>query len=323
MFDWEDGPAIAINGLGQFTVPCGQDVMLAPGQYGLPAFPLHVTAVGGKQSADFVKPQGKVAAVLEIMPDGRWATSTATTAPVRPSVCPLSWKFDDATYQVHFLGSVPKVTTPGSVAGQRIAADIQGVLDGHTSYLVDWASQGGTASPQPGVVSSVPTSYRVLAYAQPTSDPSAGVLSVELDYVWNVPTADAGPQWVDVLNYDLATGNRIGIGDLFTNTDTAVQRISTAIGKDKTITKFNLLPSDQPATPDPNATFDIWCAGYSPNPLNFGLWAPTPTGLRITMAWTQLCGAYIGTPSTIVPWSDLRDLVKPDSYLAWYLAEHK
>jgi hypothetical protein len=321
VFDWGDGPEIAINGIRQPKVPCGQSSRLAPG-HGLPAFPWRVTAVGGKEMADFGQPSSDKAFVLELMPDGRWVTSIAATAPVRPAVCPLSWTFDDAKDQVHFQISEPNVTTPGRMAGKRIAADITAVLDDHIAYLVDWVTQGRTAFPDPSVVASVPTSYRVLGYAQPASDASAGIVSFELDYVWNVPTADAGPQWVDVLSYDLSTGNRIGIGDLFTNTEMALGRISGAIGKDKHIVDLYGPYGSPNPSPDPGASFDIWGSGYGPYAQNFGLWAPTPAGLRITFAWMQLGYAAAGTPSTIVPWADLRDLIAPDSYLGWYLAEH-
>jgi hypothetical protein len=341
IFYWGDGPVLSVNGVQQPKIPCGQDATLAPGQGGLPNFPWHVTALGGKHSADFAKPGDNAAFVLEIMPDGRWATSTGKVAPIRPSVCPATRRFDDAATNVHFAIVEPSITTPGSAAGPRIEADITAVLNAHINYLEAWVREWRTPSPdpepgwtEPDWIASVPTSYRVLAFAQPASDASAGIVSIRIDYVWDVPTADAGPQWVDVLNYDLGTGKRIPISELFTDTNAAVQRISTAVGKDPKMAELcgvcetpdpnDPTPDPNDPTPDPNVTDDpsaaMWSAGYGPEAANFSLWAPTPDGLSITMAWMQLGYAAAGTPSTVVPWDQLRDLVKPNSYLAWYLA---
>jgi hypothetical protein len=294
--------------------------------------------VGGKHSADFAKPGDNAAFILEIMPDGRWVTSTGKVAPIRPSVCQATRKFDDAATNVHFSIVEPRITTPGSAAGPRIEADIAALLSAHINYLEDWVRgdawfrEGGT--PPPDWHASVPTSYRVLAFAQPASDASAGIVSIRIDYVWDVRTADAGPQWVDVLSYDLATGRRIPISDLFTDTDAAMQRISTAVANDPKMAELcgvcetpdpnEPTPDPNAPTPDPDVTDDpsaaMWGAGYGPEAANFSLWAPTPEGLSITMAWMQLGYAAAGTPSTVVPWDRLRDLVKPNSYLAWYLA---
>jgi len=197
------------------------------------------------------------------------------------------------------------VNTGSYPAGARITADIEAVLDSKVAYLEDWVRQGGAENG--AWVSDLSTTYDVLASAHPGGDAGAGFVSIRIDYHLDARFADAGPQWIDVIDWDLETGNRISISDLFTDTTTAIQRISRTVGADPNISQWF----------DPSL---MLTSGWEPKVENFELWAPTPTGLQITFSYMQLGSAVSGTPSTIVPWYQVQDLVRPNSYLAWYLA---
>ena len=199
----------------------------------------------------------------------------------------------------------PLVATPGRSAGGRISSAVAAVVDSRVAEL-----KSEFTDPQNGLAPehtvTLVTSFAVISSAGPKSDPSAGFVSIRIQYSFNNPPwADAGPQYIDVLVYDLKTGNRISISDLFTNTATALQRLDTAAGADPSIAQwFN----PQYAT----------TTGHEPKPENFAMWAPTRSGLETTFGWMQLGSAVSGTPAFTVPWSQLSDLFKPNSYLAWY-----
>jgi hypothetical protein len=197
----------------------------------------------------------------------------------------------------------PLIATPGRSAGAAIDANVEALLDSRVAELnTDFGDPGGGGPPEHTVT--LITTFTVISSAGPQADPSAGFLTIRIDYTWNNPPwADAGPQWIDFLSYDLATGKRISISNLFTNTSTALKRLSAAAGADPVILEGA----------DPT--------GYEPTPESFAMWAPTRTGLEITFAVNQVSAAAAGTPAFTLPWSQLHDLVEPNSYLAWYLAQ--
>jgi hypothetical protein len=181
------------------------------------------------------------------------------------------------------------------------------LLDSRVAELqTEWSAPQG-APPQNRVT--LVTTFAIVSSAGPPSDSTSGFLTLRIDYTFNNPPwADAGPQWIDFLSYDLKTGKPISISDLFTNTTTAVKRLSTAAAADPGITRWF----------DPSV---LSTSGYEPKPENFAMWAPTRSGLQIAFAWMQLGSAVSGTPAFTVAWSKLTDLFKPNSYLAWYAAQ--
>ena len=199
----------------------------------------------------------------------------------------------------------PLVVTPGRTAGSRITSAIAAVVDSRVAEL-----KSEFTDPQNGLAPehtvTLVTSFAVISSAGPKSDPSAGFVSIRIQYSFNNPPwADEGPQYIDVLVYDLKTGNRISISDLFTNTDAALVRLDTAATADPSIAQWS---NPQYAT----------TTGHEPKPENFAMWAPTRSGLETTFGSLQLGSEVSGTPAFTVPWSQLRDLFKPNSYLAWY-----
>ena len=200
----------------------------------------------------------------------------------------------------------PVVATPGRGAGAAINSSVQALFDSRVAELQQEFGDPQRGGPPEHTVTLI-TSFAVLSSAGPRSDPSAGFVSLRIVYSFNNPPwADAGPQYIDFLVYDLKTGKRISISDLFTNTAAALQRLSAAAAADPGITQWTY--------PGPPTT------GYEPTPENFVMWAPTRSGLQTTFGWLQLGSAVSGTPAFTVPWSQLSDLFKPNSYLAWYAA---
>jgi hypothetical protein len=199
----------------------------------------------------------------------------------------------------------PLVVTPGRTAGGRIASAIAAVVDSRVAEL-----KSEFTDPQNGLAPehtvTLVTSFAVISSAGPKSDPSAGFVSIRIQYSFNNPPwADEGPQYIDVLVYDLKTGNRISISDLFTSTTTALQRLDKAAGANPSIAQWS----------NPQYTTTT---GHEPKPENFAMWAPTRSGLETTFGSLQLGSEVSGTPAFTVPWSQLSDLFKPNSYLAWY-----
>jgi hypothetical protein len=207
----------------------------------------------------------------------------------------LQWDFFD-----------PQVATPGRTAGGRITSAIAAVVDSRVAEL-----KAEFTDPQNGLVPehtvTLVTSFAVISSAGPKPDPSAGFVSIRIQYSFNNPPwADEGPQYIDVLVYDLKTGNRISISDLFTSTTTALQRLDKAAGANPSIAQWS--------SPQYTTT-----TGHEPKPENFAMWAPTRSGLETTFGGLQLGSEVSGTPAFTVPWSQLSDLFKPNSYLAWYV----
>jgi hypothetical protein len=221
----------------------------------------------------------------------------------------------DKATNVHWDFTEPQIETPGRDTGARIDTDIETVLQSRLDYMEQWAGKRLAFTPAPTAVppqvTNLTATYVVVASAGPKTDRSAGLLTIRIDYAvdsnWIV---DAGPQFIDYLSYDLDTGSRISISDLFTDTQTALQRLSAAAAANPFVAEW-ADPSEQP---------DPFASGYAPTPANFAMWAPTPNGLEITFAAYQVGPAVAGTPYIVVPWGQLHDLVKPNSYLAWYLA---
>jgi hypothetical protein len=228
----------------------------------------------------------------------------------------------DKATKVHWDFTEPVVATPGSQAGARISADIEKLLNSRTAYMVDWVGPGVEPAPGFGAAyTNLSAAFVVVAATRPAANLSGGFVTIRIDYIVDTNwIADAGPQWVDFLSYDLSTGKRISISALFTVPDVALQRLSIATANSPVITQWWDYQAEQSLEPDQTVEPQPYADGYAPMANNFAMWAPTPSGLQITFAAYQVSAAVDGTPSIIVPWADLRDLVKPNSYLAWYLA---
>ena len=106
--------------------------------------------------------------------------------------------------------------------------------------------------------------------------------------------------YVLVLNYSLASGKPIGIEDMFTDQLAALTIIST---ESRVQLKRNL-GADYDAT--------VVEPGTSAIAANYGNWALTESGLKITFNVYQVAPASDGMPWVVIPWPMLKDVMNPN-----------
>jgi hypothetical protein len=107
-----------------------------------------------------------------------------------------------------------------------------------------------------------------------------------------------GPETtVETLNFDLSTGQRLTLDDVFIDATSAVSVIS------------GLAPAL--LRPELGAAYveSVVDEGTSPLLANYNNWAVTRTGLRITFNQHQVVSSGSALPSIVVPWSALRSIM--------------
>jgi hypothetical protein len=133
------------------------------------------------------------------------------------------------------------------------------------------------------------------------------LVSVEYDIGGYYQGAAHPNSYTTVINFDAKNGKILRLADLFKPGAKYVQAISAYSIKDlKAQSKANdgSLPDETIAT------------GAGPNEKNFGSWTITKKGLNLTFDAYQV-GPYVSGPQTVVvPYSTLKDLIKPDGPLA-------
>ena len=118
---------------------------------------------------------------------------------------------------------------------------------------------------------------------------------------WVDDTLPAHPlTTIETLNYSLASGQRLGLGDLFIDYQAALAVISQS-SRDQ-------LRGMLGAGYDDN----VLSTGTGPSSSNFDNWVFTPTGLRITFAAGQVGPTSAGMPTVAIPWSSLEPFIRPD-----------
>lgn len=106
-------------------------------------------------------------------------------------------------------------------------------------------------------------------------------------------------------NYDLQRGRLVGLGELFKPGANYLKVIS-----DYCISELKKL----------NLSDDEWIRnGAGPKPENYDSWNITPQGLRITFDAYQAAAYAAGPQEVLVPYSLLKDLIKPDGLLAQFV----
>ena len=115
-----------------------------------------------------------------------------------------------------------------------------------------------------------------------------------------------------VLNYDVKAGKVLRLADLFNPGARYLQTISSYCIKDwkkQSKSKDSLLD---------DATIQ---SGAGPEVKNYQSWTITKKGLEITFDAYQV-GAYAAGPQTVlVPYSALKELIKPDGPLAQFVSK--
>jgi hypothetical protein len=107
-----------------------------------------------------------------------------------------------------------------------------------------------------------------------------------------------GPETsVETLNFDLSTGQRMTLDDVFIDATSAISILS------------GLAPGMLKAELGTAYVESLVDEGTSPLHNNYNNWAITRTGLRITFNQFQVASSGPALPSIVVPWSALRSIM--------------
>ena len=102
---------------------------------------------------------------------------------------------------------------------------------------------------------------------------------------------------VETLNYDLSTGQRMDLSQIFIDAPTALVLISSYVQAQL---------SDMLG---PNYDASIAIPGTNPTPENYDSWALTPVGMKIIFGQNQVQYRANPLPTVVVPWSTLRPVM--------------
>lgn len=245
-------------------------------------------------------------------PFGGVDTSAAVSA--RPLPTPVPTPADTSTPVA--TASLP-ATAPVSIIDRRIQRDPHGIwyVDVHypalkvgttpsaqainedivaevESRLADFEDGPAVIRQMPGKVNTLTGAYRV------------DLLTPELaSYTirWEDDTSPAHPATtITTLNYWLLTGQRLDLTNVFADLPGALAILS----QDARVQLQRQLGAEyNPAIAEP---------GLAASTANYGGWALTKAGLKVTFAEYQV-GTYAdGLPIVVVPWSELAAVVRPD-----------
>jgi hypothetical protein len=144
---------------------------------------------------------------------------------------------------------------------------------------------------------------------------TAELLSVEFAMDYYEHGAAHPSHGFHVINYDAKAGRRLELADLFKPGSDYLKRVSeVAVAQLRRWNKDSAEYSGgdgQPYLSDPEFT-----AGAAPQAENFQSWTLTPKGLVVTFDYYQL-GAYAaGAPTVVLPYAELKDVLKADGPLA-------
>jgi hypothetical protein len=102
------------------------------------------------------------------------------------------------------------------------------------------------------------------------------------------------------LNFDLASGRRMVMSEIFADQPAALSIISSEARAQLRVS----LGGDY-------VTFVVE-GGTEPEAANFTGWSLTPEGLKITLDMYQVAGYRHGLPVVLIPWSKLAGVIRPD-----------
>lgn len=115
---------------------------------------------------------------------------------------------------------------------------------------------------------------------------------------WTDDSSDREPAvGVETFTYDLGTGQRLSLTDLFLDTSAALAIVSS--------TAVSLLQDELGAGFDP----DLVSQGTGPSLANYVNWAITPDGVKITFSQYQVTATATALPSIVVGWGSLRSVL--------------
>jgi hypothetical protein len=136
------------------------------------------------------------------------------------------------------------------------------------------------------------------------------LISVEFPVDYYEHGAAHGAHAFHVINYDAKSGRELSLADLFKPGSDYLKRVSEVAVKQ--LRRWNKDSADYPGGGgEPYLTDEGIADGAKPEAENFQNWTITPRGLAFTFDYYQL-GAYAaGAPAVVLPYADLKDVIKP------------
>lgn len=222
---------------------------------------------------------------------------TATPVPVPKSPpaivsTPMNGRDPAGAWVVAF--TYPQFAAKSTPLAAAMNADLQRAVE---LQVVQWEA-GAAASLAPGSTHpNTLTGSFTIAYLSPA------IASFRIKSVEDLNGAHPATT-VQTVTYSLTTGQRLGLGDLFTDMKAGLDALSA---QSRTMLRAQL-----------GADYDENLAGFGTeaSPDNFAAWAPTPGGLEVTFREYQVASYADGMPRIVVPWSALGKVLSPDGPLA-------
>jgi uncharacterized protein DUF3298/peptidoglycan-N-acetylmuramic acid deacetylase PdaC-like protein len=118
-----------------------------------------------------------------------------------------------------------------------------------------------------------------------------------------------GNQVTEVLNYDVKSGKKLALADLFKDKSKYLSVIAAYCQKDL---------KERAKKPDAMVLPDLIESGAGPKADNYRAWNVTKKGLWITFDPYQVAAYAAGPQYILVPYSVLKDIIKPDGPIGTY-----
>jgi hypothetical protein len=118
-----------------------------------------------------------------------------------------------------------------------------------------------------------------------------------------------GNQLTEVLNYDVKSGKKLALADLFKDKSKYLSVIAAYCQKDL---------KERAKKPDAMVQEDLIESGAGPKADNYRAWNLTRKGLWITFDPYQVAAYAAGPQYILVPYSVLKDIIKPDGPIGMY-----
>ena len=113
------------------------------------------------------------------------------------------------------------------------------------------------------------------------------------------------------VNYDLKAGRQLALADLFRPGSDYLKRISSAA-----VERLRRLGLETGGDANVFLSDPDYLEGASPKLKNYRVWTLTPRGLAVTFEPYQVGPFAAGAPSVLIPYSELREVIRPDGPLA-------
>jgi len=201
-----------------------------------------------------------------------------------------------ATYQVRY----PQV---GGLAEPAVGAAINTLLRNQADAAVREFTSGIGKDPQagPNQPSTLQLDFSV-AYSSPD------LLSLRVNSYAYPSGAAHGSDVLSTFSFDLASGRRLALADLFRPGSSYMNALATEARTQLSVTQADWMT---------DSSMTQWLAtGTEPTADNYAAWAITPGGLEITFGQYQVVPYAAGMPVVTVPITHLAGLIDPSGPLA-------